>query len=295
MTLTVILALGAAMSNATASVLEKQGAKKTSPDEALRLSLVIDLARRPAWLAGIGAMTASFGFQAAALSQGQLSVVQPIVALELLFVLAILVVGFHRRVGRWEWLGAAGIVVGVGGFLFVAAPSGGRTTASPLAWSLTALAALVAVAITVVVGSVSGGSRRAAAFGLGGAIAFAMTAALIKTSVAALSLNGTAALFTSWRPYAVAVAGAAAVYLSAVAFQRGSVAAAQAALSAADPLISVAIGVALFDEHIRSQPTAIGLEVAGLALLAAGITALSHSRLVQQTTPDAKENVEKLA
>jgi hypothetical protein len=48
--------------------------------------LIFRLARRPIWLAGMASMILGFAFQLAALHFGALALVQPILALELLFV-----------------------------------------------------------------------------------------------------------------------------------------------------------------------------------------------------------------
>ena len=52
--------------------------------------LVFQLARQPTWLLGFACMMAGFAFQVGALRFGPLALVQPILALELLFVFACL-------------------------------------------------------------------------------------------------------------------------------------------------------------------------------------------------------------
>lgn len=286
MVLVVVLSLASALLNATSSILQKQGSKRTPTDESLKASLVADLLRRPSYLAGIGALIAAFVLQAGALSQGQLSTVQPVLAAELLFLMGILAVWSRRHVGRREWAGAAAIAVGVGGFLAVASPSGGSGSAGPLGWALTGAAVVAVLAVLLSVGHAARGSRRAALFGAAGAVAFAVTAALVKVSVAVLAHQGVAALFGSWRPYAMAVAGAGAVFFSGNAFQRGSVAAAQAALSSVDPLVSIGIGVGLFGEHLRASPVDLAVEAVALLVMLAGIVVLSQSPLITGVNAD---------
>lgn len=280
MVVVIVLALGAALSNAVSAILQKQGAQGVPARKGSAFGFLAGLVRQPAWLLGILAMIASFVLQAAALAHGELATVQPVMAAELLFVLAILVIWFGQRLGRQEWLGALGIVVGVGGFLLVSAPSGGRDSAGALAWVITGVIATAVILIAVQLGRVSYGSRPAMYFGVAAAVAFAVTAALVKVVVDTLTYHGLVALLTSWKPYALGLTGASAVILAGKAFERGAVAAAQAAFCGIDPLASIVIGIGLFGEHLRSSPIAVALALLSLAVMLAGVVLLSNSPLV---------------
>ncbi|MEU2880846.1 hypothetical protein ABZ651_32535, partial [Streptomyces sp. NPDC007070] len=90
--LTIVLALLAALSNASASVLQRRAATDESdPGSGARQALrwLVRVLRRPYWLAGAGLLALSTVLQAAALAVGSLSVVQPLMASELLFTLAV--------------------------------------------------------------------------------------------------------------------------------------------------------------------------------------------------------------
>lgn len=52
--------------------------------------------------------------------------VQPVLTTELIFLVAILVVGFHRTIGWREVLGIAAIVAGLAGFFTAASPAAGK-------------------------------------------------------------------------------------------------------------------------------------------------------------------------
>ena len=108
--------------------------------------LVFRLARRPAWLLGLASMILGFVFQISALRFGPLALVQPILALELLFVFAYMAV-IRRRARasvKVRRRGLAGCgrrhVGGVGLFLRLASPSGGRLHAPGSWWWLAGLA-----------------------------------------------------------------------------------------------------------------------------------------------------------
>ncbi|MGH9069811.1 MAG: DMT family transporter [Acidimicrobiales bacterium] len=285
----VLLALAAAMFNAASSVLQRVAARGAPDEASLRLRLVTYLLRRPAWLGGLAAMILAFVSQAAALGEGTLSEVQPILIMELLFVLAILAVGFHIRIGRLEWGGAVLTVVGLGGFLAVSHPSGGQVKPSLAEMGATGLGVAVLVASAIVasrrVGRASragtagraGRASRAALFGIAAGATFGLTAAIIKVFTDSITSNGLGAALAQWPPYALILSGLAALFFAENAFQAGPLTASQPALTITDPVVSVLIGVALFGDHLASSRADIVLEAVTFLTMAAGIVALSLS------------------
>jgi hypothetical protein len=123
----IVLAVAASLCTATASLCQRKGARSTqTAGFDVRVRLVVRLARRPAWLLGIASMIGGFVFQLTALRSGGLALVQPVLAAELLFVFGYLAVAGARRVKRRDWLAAAAMSDGLGVFLRLASPSGGR-------------------------------------------------------------------------------------------------------------------------------------------------------------------------
>jgi hypothetical protein len=76
----VLFALFTALSNGTASVLQRIAASTTPPGRALHPSLFGYLIRRKVWLAGIGLVMVAAVCQAIALATGPAALVQPIFA-----------------------------------------------------------------------------------------------------------------------------------------------------------------------------------------------------------------------
>src|SRR6266700_3672641 len=150
----VLLAVAAALCTATASVCQRAGARNTGPAAGFDARLMIRLARQPAWLLGIAAMIGGFVFQITALRFGELALVQPILAAELLFVFGYLAVAGSRRPRLRDWLAAAAMSAGIGVFLRLAAPSGGRLHAPGSSWLLAGLvtAGVVVAALAVASG-----------------------------------------------------------------------------------------------------------------------------------------------
>src|SRR3984885_8445576 len=166
----ILLALAASFCTATASVCQRRGAK-SSEVTGFDVWLVFRLARRPVWLLGIGSMILGFAFQISALRFGPLALVQPILALELLFVFAYMAVSRRVTVKRRDWVAAVAMSAGISLFLHLASPSGGLRHAPGLSWWLAGLITLGIVLLVLGMVFGPGGcpgvsrSRRAALLG----------------------------------------------------------------------------------------------------------------------------------
>jgi hypothetical protein len=118
-------ALIASFCTATSSVCQRLGAIR---DQAEGFDL--RLARRPAWLLGLASMIAGFAFQISALHSGPLALVQPILALELLFVFAYMAILGSLRITVRPRDRLAAVAMSPGSAPFSAWPhlrEGGRT------------------------------------------------------------------------------------------------------------------------------------------------------------------------
>ena len=147
----ILLAVAASLCTATSSICQRIAAKSSQPT-GFDARLLFRLARRPVWLLGIASMILGFVFQLTALHFGDLALVQPILAAELVFVFGYLAVVGSGRVKRRDWLAAAVMSAGIGAFLRAASPSGGRLHAPGSAWLEAGLVvagvALLALAVT---------------------------------------------------------------------------------------------------------------------------------------------------
>src|SRR3984893_6316836 len=253
----VLLALAASLCTATSSLLQRMAARREATG--LDVWLIFRLARRPIWLAGIASMILGFAFQLSALHYGALALVQPILALELLFVFGYLAVVGSRRVtvNRPDWLAAAAMSAGIGLFLFLASPSGGRLHAPGSSWWLAGLvtSGIVLLALAVALGRGNGPgasrARRAAVLGATAGISWGFVAAVIKELSSHLS-DGLGAVFSSWSLYVLIAVGAATMLLASHALAAGPLAASQPGFTIFDPLAASLLGVFLFGEHVRT-------------------------------------------
>jgi drug/metabolite transporter (DMT)-like permease len=285
----VILAVVASFCTATSSVCQRLGAAPAPGGERLSPRLVLYLVKQPIWLVGVASMILGFVFQVAALHFGDLALVQPILATEVLFVFAYMAVAGTKRVARQDWLAAGAMAVGLGVFLFTANPSGGRLHAEATSWWLAGVSVLGLTAIATVMafaplrrGVPVSPARKAATLGVATGISWGFVAAVIK-ELSAHTSSGLG-LFLTWSPYVLVAVGATSMLLSTHAFQAGPLAASQPGFTIVDPLVASLLGVFIFSEHISLSPVATVIEAAALAALVAGVVAISRSQLVQGQT-----------
>jgi drug/metabolite transporter (DMT)-like permease len=274
-----VLALAAALSNALTSVFQRMGVEDAPEESTMRLSLLTHAFRRGVWLLGFFFMVCAFLFQAFALHVGRLSVVQPILTAELLFLVFILGTYFGYKVRAREWIGATAIAAGLSGFLVFAQPGGGGRLPSTEGWIVGGGVSAAVIVVSVV--ATRWGPRwwKAAMFGTAAAMAFAFTAALIKV-VSDYTARDWVNLVTHWQTYALVVFGVAGLFLAQNAFHAGPLAASQSTLVLVDPLFSIVIGIALFGDSLRTSGPWGPLEAISLLVMFTGAVFLSHSPLV---------------
>ena len=101
--LVVLLALLAAVFLAIGIVVRQRATMDVPPEYGVSSVMFLTLLRRPLWWAGTAAAVAGYVFQALALANGSLLLVQPILVSALLFALPMSARLAHRRVTRGEW------------------------------------------------------------------------------------------------------------------------------------------------------------------------------------------------
>jgi drug/metabolite transporter (DMT)-like permease len=267
-------ALLTAVFNGMASVLQRRAAATAPPEKALHLALLSYLVRHKVWLAGIVMTIAAAVAQATALATGPVALVQPIFIIELPFTLLVASRMIGRKLPRLTWAAVAIVTVSLGIGLAAAAPSGGADTTSTSQWIRALIITACFELVLIIVGVKARGNARAAAFGLAAACGYALTAALMKNAMAALS-QGVVPFFTCWQLYGTALAGVGSLFILQNSLQAGSLIATQPALTLGDALISVSYGVTLFGESLR---TGGWLAIEILAVLAIGFGCIELSR-----------------
>jgi drug/metabolite transporter (DMT)-like permease len=277
----VLAALLSAVCFGVASVVQQQVASEAPAEESLRLRLLLNLARRPAWLAGMALTVLSYAMQGLALAFGPLVLVQPLAATDLVFALPLL--AWHRRV-RLTRVECAGIVCTAGGvaaFLAVLPTTSTGTAVPALRDWLPLLAAVGgAVALLASAGLKRRGRARTGLYAISAALLFALLDSLTKSAADQFRADGLGTL-SRWEPYALIVVGIAALVLSQSSFQAGSLAISLPIIDTLEPIGGVLIGVAVFNEQLASSTLAVTVQALGAAVAVVGIVLLDLSPLAR--------------
>lgn len=281
--LVVALSAAAALAFSVSTTLKKASAGQVPDARSSRTGgvagFVAGTLRNPLWWAGILADAIGLGLQVLALHLGPLAVVQPLLVSGLLFALLLR----HRRwwdISRRE-LGWAAVLIGcLIGFLVLSGSTTGTrqlTTADRLPAAIAAAVGLGAAGTCLFLAQRGvPASTRAALTGCAVGAVYAATAALIKAATNVAAGHGLLAVLASWQLYTVLAVGAMGLFLAQLAFQAGPLTASLPAMATVDPLLSVAIGVLVYDEHLRRGPLNGIVLLALLLLLAAAVVQLSR-------------------
>jgi drug/metabolite transporter (DMT)-like permease len=141
-----LLAFLAACSFALGNVLQQRGDVQTSAGTQDARFLVRILGR-PVWLAGLGMQVAGWVFQAFALKNGALTVVQSVTTLSLVIALPLGAKITNQQVTGRVVIGAVAMVVGIVLFLLVGSPQGGTSQPDAAAWWSAIVSTVVVVGL----------------------------------------------------------------------------------------------------------------------------------------------------
>ncbi len=272
----IVLALVAALFFAFGTVLQ-QRAGLEKPTESKGAGLLVAMAKRPVWLAGIAADALGFVCQAVALAVGRLAVVQPLLVATVVFALPLGARFTGQKVKRIDVGAAFLVVVALIAFLTISNPSGGSDDA-PLGQWLIAGGICVALCVPLfALGQRGPAPRRAALLGTATGILFALSAALTKVAADQVD-DGLFEVFAHWHVYALIVVGYASMTLNQLALNTGALAPAVATSLAFDPLTSVILGVTLLNESLHTSPAGIAGTVLALGAALAGMAVLARSQ-----------------
>ncbi|MFY1693286.1 DMT family transporter [Plantactinospora sp. WMMB782] len=279
MLIAIAASLAAGACFAVAGVLQQHEASARPNEEAMRFRLLAALARRRRWLVGLGLAVLSYAFQMLALANGPLILVQPLVTTELVFAIPLAARLRGCRIGLREWSGGIAVAVGLAAALAAARPGGGSPVASTGGWLLTIGVVAALTAVTLTLSRCFSGSPRASLVALAAGLTMGTQSALLAVTVHRLGA-GAAVLFTAWQTYLLVLVSIAGLVLIQTAYQVGPLAASAPVIDAAEPLVAVVIGVALFGESVRTGWAAGTVTGAGLLLLLAGIVLLDTSPML---------------
>jgi drug/metabolite transporter (DMT)-like permease len=276
-----VFALGAGLCYAIASVFQHRVAAAAPKHLSLSPRLILEVARKPMWLFGIGLDVGAYVLEALALANGSIVLVQTLLVSGLLFALPLSAIGRTDRPGRSEWIAAAAVAGGIAVFLAVGDPTDGHGRATALDWVI-AFSICISIIVAMVIATRKAPPHyRALGLAVATGACYAVTAALTKQVVTIIDHHGPEALFMHWPVYALAVFSVTGLILNQSAFNAGHLAASLPALAVTNPILSSILGVALFEESLSAhgvlQYTITGLAV---VVMLGGVVRLARSPFV---------------
>jgi drug/metabolite transporter (DMT)-like permease len=278
------LAVLAAFLFAIGTVLQQKGTMSTEAGEDDPRFLV-QILRRPVWLAGAVLMASGWVVQAMALDRGSLVVVQSLVALSLVIALPLGALLTDQHIGRREVLGAGLTLVGIIFFVSAGQPQGGNPNPSAEAWWAAIVVVYVLVVALFFVGARFTGAAKALTYGAAAGLGYGLQAAVTKTFVTEVG-SGIVALLSSWSVYVLILSALTGFALQQSSLKTGVLAPAMASANSVTLFTSVILGVAVYDEMLsKSGAGHVSSAFVGLAIALAGIALLAGA-----TAPEASEH-----
>jgi drug/metabolite transporter (DMT)-like permease len=281
----IALALIAALLIGVGLVLQQHAAEQVPAAYFLRLRLIAELLRQRRWLAGLVIMTAGEIGSAWVFGHLDLSIAEPLLATDLLFALLLAVPLTGERLRKSELLGA---VLLAGGVTALSVSRSVRAQevhfGSAAYWPAAAGIGVIAL-ILVRAGRRRGGLQRATLTGTASGLIFGISDALTRSTLQIVDARGVLAVAATWPAYALAAASLLAVWLMESAFNAAPLHASLPAITAAEPVVGIALGVLIFGDVIRVSPGTLALQSAGLAALVAGVILVARAPALSGLRP----------
>lgn len=278
-----ILALVAALFFALAATLQQKGALGMGAVSLGSPSSLLTLAKQKWWLLGTVALLIAYVFQAIALANGRLAVIQPLLVSTIVFALPLGYFLTNQAIHRSEVLGAAVVVFGLAVFTVVGDAADGVDNAPGSEWAIAFVAFSLVAAAAFVLGRRGSASRGAALYGVCAGVLFGLSASLCKPTMEILGDDGVDSVLASWELYAFALTGIVAFVVQQISLSKGNLAASVATVSVFNPLVSIVIGTLLLEERLAEPTWHKVVAYAGLGL------ALVGAAVISMTTEGEKE------
>lgn len=241
------------------------------------LALAARILAHPVWLAGLLANFIGFLLHALALRRGDVSVVQAVLVVQLLFALPLATLRTGTRPRLRDWLGTAAVCAGIATLALtrhdVKQVIGPRDGLAVGGFGLLAIAALVT------------GSRlcrrwpplRTALLGLAAGTCFSVTATFIVLVVRHIAAVGLWHGLLEWPTVGLFASGLTAAILVQWSFASGSLPAALTAMTVGDPLSSWVWSTVLFDAVAAPDASVFALAAGAGAAMVTGVALLAYS------------------
>lgn len=274
--LAILLALLAAVLFAVAAVLQERGTAAISDKDAGGLGFVMSLAKRKVWVAGIVADILGFVVQAAALAVGSLLLVQPLLVTTLLFALPLAARANKRSLTVREWFWSGVLIASLVVFMILGEPTEGISDPSGGAWIIPIAVMVPVVAACVLVGyRMRHGTGRSLVLAVAAGVLLGYSAPFTKTGVDAFG-HGVFAGLSSWEFWMMAVTATLGTIWQQASYQAGDVQTSLPAVTVLKPVIAMALGLTIYQEHLKVGDLGDAVVIAALVVMFVATFALGR-------------------
>jgi drug/metabolite transporter (DMT)-like permease len=236
----------------------------------------------PVWLLGTLILFLGYATQGAALDRGKLIVVQPLLVTTIVWALPLGHWLTNQQVVRRQVLGAGVVVVGLAMFVLVGDPDAGVATAATADLLIAALAiAAVTAGLLLWLRNQRSRALKAAVLGVCAGLFYGLSATFAKPVINDLHVS-IAHAAADWRTWALLGFGFIAFVIQQLSLATGQLAPAMAAVSVANPAVSVILGILLFEERLTRPGWHV---VVALAALLAALGGAVLITLANRETP----------
>lgn len=271
-----LLAIGAACCLGLGFVLQQRAAQRAPRSDLLRWRLLLHLLRMPDWLLGLGFFVSGLILSGLALSHGSVSLVEPLLATNLVFAMTLARLLTGLSLGWSGWAGVVLIGLGVTAFIVAGQPrNGGPPTGEMRHWLVVGVVGGLALVLVSVAKRLPL-FEEATLLALGAGLLYGMQDALTRETAMRFDAHGLHGVLTVWEPYAVVGIGVVGLLLVQSAFEAAPLRMSLPALTAAQPLAGIACAVGFLGDRLRFTPGALAWESAGLAAIISGVLLLGR-------------------
>ncbi|WP_370084269.1 DMT family transporter [Streptacidiphilus sp. MAP12-16] len=282
-----LLSVSAACLLGLGFVLQQHAAQRAPLSEMLSYRLLLRLMRQREWLLGLLFMIGGQVLSAMALSAGRISLVEPLLATNLLFAMGLARRITRQTLGRSGWGGVLLLATGVTVFIVSGQPTGGGTESGVLRhWLVFGVVAGIALLLVSI-------ARRMPLFeeatllALAAGLLYGVQDALTRTAGQRFNRGGLVLLLHSWQTYTVVAIGVLGLILVQSAFESAPLKMSLPALTAAQPLAGIACGVGFLGDELRVTPGALAWEAVGLACIVLGVIVIGRHPAMPDACPES--------
>jgi len=268
----------AALFNASSTVTQRLATNKPEARQLFSHRFFYEMIKNKLFIFGFCLQIAASILTVIALRFGPLIVVEPLLTIDLVFLLLLI----HWRMKVWiqlrDWIALAAIIIGLVGLFLITNPRGGDLNYRPFPWLiLISIMAPIVFILALVIRRVRSPKKRALLAGIAASAAYGLTASLTKLCIDLYTRHGFMYVIDRWPIYGLIVSGIVSIYLMVNMYGSGPLTISQPTVEVFDPGITVLIGIVIFGDSYNVSATSIFETVIFAIILAGGIIALGSS------------------